>query len=111
MRFGHFIRTRRTEAGFGLREFARKVGISATYQSRIETGHFPSPSIEIIIKMSEILNGDADFFLAMGDKIHPDTNEAIIDTMGLWSHFIRKNPRVVFDYMEKAKRKLENEIS
>ena len=108
MTFGKFIKERRLEKGYGLREFCRKVKISPAYQSRVEKDIFVAPSAEKIIKMAEVLEGDADFFLAMGGKIHPETHEAIIATMGLWSHFIRKNPYVIMDYLEKARKNFNN---
>ncbi|MDA0984120.1 MAG: helix-turn-helix transcriptional regulator, partial [Proteobacteria bacterium] len=44
-RFGAFIRRKREEQGeYGLREIAKKIGISPTYLSKCERDEFPPPS-------------------------------------------------------------------
>ncbi len=48
------------DPSFSLRQFAVKVGISATFLSKVETGEFDPPSAENIIKMAELLDVDAD---------------------------------------------------
>lgn len=64
---------------FSLRQFALKVGISATFLSKIETGEFDPPKAEHIMKMAELLDVDADVLLALADKTDPEL-EAIIKT-------------------------------
>ena len=61
-RFGKRVRELReakkaVDPSFSLRQFAVKVGISATFLSKVETGEFDPPSAENIIKMAEFLIG------------------------------------------------------
>jgi transcriptional regulator with XRE-family HTH domain len=42
--FGEFVRRRRAAKEIGLRELARKTGMSATYLSKIERGELPPPA-------------------------------------------------------------------
>jgi len=55
-KFGSFLKKLREEKGFGLREFADKVGISAAYLTKIEQGRDPAPHSKKIEKMAEVLN-------------------------------------------------------
>lgn len=66
--FGKFIRAKREESGMSLRRFARAVGMSPTYLSKIEREDFQPPGEEKIVKMAELLNIDSDVLLAMAGK-------------------------------------------
>lgn len=41
--FGEFVRSRRSEFGLSVRQFAKNLGISAVYLSDIENGNRPAP--------------------------------------------------------------------
>ena len=76
-KFGKRVRELReakkaVDPSFSLRQFAVKVGISATFLSKVETGEFDPPSAENIIKMAELLEVDADDLLALADKTNPE---------------------------------------
>ena len=80
--FGKRIRNLRevkksVDPTFSLRQFALKVGISATFLSKVETGEFDPPRAEHIIRMAELLGVDADELLALADKTHPELDEII----------------------------------
>jgi transcriptional regulator with XRE-family HTH domain len=82
--FGKRIRELReakkaTDPSFSLRQFAEKVGISATFLSKVETGEFDPPRAEKIIKMAELLGVDADELLALANKVNPDVEKIIRD--------------------------------
>lgn len=81
-RFGKRVRELReakkaVDPTFSLRQFAVKVGISATFLSKVETGEFDPPSAENIIKMAELLDVDGDELLALADKTDPELEEII----------------------------------
>lgn len=81
-RFGKRVRELReakkaADPSFSLRQFAVKVGISATFLSKVETGDFDPPSAEKIIKMAELLDIDADELLALAGKTDPELDEII----------------------------------
>jgi transcriptional regulator with XRE-family HTH domain len=80
--FGQRIRDLReakkaVDPTFSLRQFAQKVGISATFLSKIETGEFDPPKAEHIMKMAELLGVDADELLALAGKTDPELDEII----------------------------------
>jgi transcriptional regulator with XRE-family HTH domain len=62
--FGDVLRYERELAGYGVRQLAKKIGVSATYLSRIETGHIAPPTEARIQKIAEIL--DTNFYILMG---------------------------------------------
>jgi transcriptional regulator with XRE-family HTH domain len=53
--FGELARSARTAVGLGLREAAKKMGVSAAYLSRVEN-HIDPPSADLIVKMSRAYN-------------------------------------------------------
>jgi transcriptional regulator with XRE-family HTH domain len=58
--------------GFTLRGFARAVGVSPTFISKMERGHFNPPSAETVKRMALLLGVDPDGLLALAGKIDPD---------------------------------------
>ena len=80
--FGKRIRTLReaklrTDPKFTLRGFAKEVGISPTFLSKVERGEFDPPKAERIKKMAELLGVDADELLALANKVDPELEEII----------------------------------
>jgi len=63
--------------GFTLRGFAKAVGVSATFISKMERGHFNPPSAETVKRMAFVLRVDPDELLALAGKVDPEL-EAII---------------------------------
>ena len=76
--FGEFIRQRRQEEGFGIREIERISDglIKAPYLSRIEHGRENPPGPGILSNLSEILKVDRDEMFARAGKIPPELQEA-----------------------------------
>jgi transcriptional regulator with XRE-family HTH domain len=68
-KFGQRVRTLRAERGVGLRKFARQVGISPTYLSKIERGEFPPPAEDKVIAIADALEQDRDELLAMAGRV------------------------------------------
>jgi PTS system nitrogen regulatory IIA component len=54
--FGATLRMLRLEAGIGLRELARQVGVSGAYLSRVETGRDPAPTAERLTAIAAALD-------------------------------------------------------
>lgn len=77
-RFGERIRRLRTEKGLGLRAMAKKVDISATYLSRIETNEEKSPPAEKVIKaLARELGDDFDTLMGLAGRIPEDVEDVI----------------------------------
>ena len=68
MEFGVKLRELRKAKGYGLREFATVIELSASYLSNIERGVVPPPSAEVVEKIAKALDGDLDELLVMANR-------------------------------------------
>lgn len=71
-KFGRRVRALRAEQGWGLRKFAKAVGVSPTYLSKIERGEFPPPAEDKVVAIADALGQDRDELLAMAGRIASD---------------------------------------
>lgn len=79
---------------FSLRQFAERVGISATFLSKVERGEFDPPAPDKIKRMAELLGIDADELLAIADlRNHPEWLATLIN-IGLNYSVPKPNPQV-----------------
>ena len=76
-RFGRRVRVLRAEQGWGLRKFAKAVGVSPTYLSKIERGEFPPPAEDKVVAIADALGQDRDEFLALAGRVASDLTEVI----------------------------------
>ena len=88
MTFGEHIRTWREERGVGLRQFAKAVGVSPTFVSKMERGLGPLPGEATIRKMAAFFDRNPDDLLALADKIAADVL-AIIIKQPAYARFLR----------------------
>ena len=77
MKFGAYIRSVREERKVGLREMARKIGVSPTYVSKVERDEFAPPAEDKVRKIAEILEMDPDELLSRAGKVSSDLTEII----------------------------------
>lgn len=105
-KFGKFIRESRLKLNIGLREFAGKVGISATYISKMEVGEYAPPKEENIKKMAKILGLNEDKLITMAGKLPSDLGEIISTEPKLYASFLRRAKK---EDLEKFMKKLEDE--
>ena len=89
--FGATIWELREERGIGLRQFARMIGVSATYLSKIERGEMPPPAEDRVKEIARLLDQDADELLALAGKVASDLNE-----------IIRNHPREMASFLRTA---------
>lgn len=75
--FGELIRRVRVEKDFGLREFAKLIGVSPTYLSQVERGELGPPAEERVIRTAELLELDKDELLALAGRVSSDLEEII----------------------------------
>jgi len=90
--FGALVRREREAKEIGLREMAKKIGVSPTYLSKIERGDFDPPAEDKVRKIAEIIGRDADELLALAGKVASDLTE-----------IIRQRPREMADFLRAAK--------
>lgn len=75
---GARLKRMRSFCGLGLRETANKVGISATYLSRIENNAETSPpSEEKILKLAEVLNDNFDDLMRLAGRVPGEVTDLI----------------------------------
>ncbi|MDH5525913.1 MAG: helix-turn-helix domain-containing protein [Nitrospirota bacterium] len=77
-RFGSTVRILRTKKGIGLRKFAKQVGISPTYLSKIERGEFPPPAEDKVVAIADALEQDHDELLALSGRIATELKQVIL---------------------------------
>ena len=75
-----------------LREFARKVGLSAAYLSRIENEKEPPPSELIVEKLAEALGADKYELFSYAGKVPTEFLETF-----------KKNPKGMASFMRRVK--------
>jgi transcriptional regulator with XRE-family HTH domain len=72
MTFGEFIRLKRDAAGIPLNDFARQIGISPAYWSRIERNLEKPPKDELISKAAHLLGLTLDEAFIQASRLPPD---------------------------------------
>lgn len=87
MPFGAFIRKKREEKEIQMNDFARQLGISPAYWSRIERDMEKPPKDELIRKAAEILGISADDAFVEASRLPPD----IRDDVGSLVRMYRRN--------------------
>jgi transcriptional regulator with XRE-family HTH domain len=90
--FGALVRQEREAKEIGLREMAKKIGISPTYLSKIERGDFDPPAEDKVRKIAEIIGRDPDELLALAGRVASDLTD-----------IIRQRPRELADFLRTAK--------
>tara|TARA_Y100001970_G_scaffold100058_1_gene125769 strand:+ start:1681 stop:2805 length:1125 start_codon:yes stop_codon:yes gene_type:complete len=87
-KFGAYIRELRIKQGLGQRELAKKVGIAASYLNDIEKEKRTAPKINIIKKLSVLLNANNDDLNDLAGiskkSVAPDIGE-----------YIESNPKII----------------
>src|SRR6476660_9325994 len=91
-KFGALVRREREAKEIGLREMAKKIGVSPTYLSKIERGDFDPPAEDKVRRIAEIIGHDPDELLALAGRVASDLTD-----------IIRKRPRQMADFLRAAK--------
>lgn len=77
MSFGAYIRQKRDAAGISLNDFARQIGISPAYWSRIERDMEKPPKDELITKAAEQLGLELDEAFVQASRLPPELQQNI----------------------------------
>jgi transcriptional regulator with XRE-family HTH domain len=91
-KFGAFIRREREAKEIGLREMAKKIGVSPTYLSKVERDEFPPPAEERVRTIAAIMGLDVDELLALAGRVASDLTD-----------IIREHPREMADFLRSAR--------
>jgi transcriptional regulator with XRE-family HTH domain len=87
--FGAFVRREREGKEIGLREMAKKIGMSPTYLSKVERDEFPPPAEDKVRAIAMIINCDPDDLLAMAGRVASDLTDIIRRRPVEYSAFLR----------------------
>jgi transcriptional regulator with XRE-family HTH domain len=105
MTFGEHIRQWREERELGLRQFAKAVGASPTFVSKMERGLGPLPGEATIRRMAVFFDKDPDELLAMAGRVATDVL-AIIIKEPAYAHSLRAHQHLTKDQWEALSRTL-----
>lgn len=89
MPFGDFIRQKREEADIPLNDFARRIGISPAYWSRIERNMEKPPKDDLITKAAQELDLDLDEVFVQANRLPPELQKNLGDVVLAY----RKRPK------------------
>ena len=90
MPFGDFIRQKREEAEIPLNDFARRIGISPAYWSRIERNMEKPPKDDLITKAAQQLCLDMDEVFVQANRLPPELQKNLGDVVLAY----RKRPKI-----------------
>jgi len=81
---GERIKRLRKELEFGLRETAKKLGISASYLSQIETGQLKTPPAPKVLEdLSKLLGDNFDTLLLLAGRVPEDIEVKLVSDHAL----------------------------
>jgi len=89
-KFGAFIRREREARDIGLREMAKKIGVSPTYLSKVERDEFTPPIEEKVRAIATIIECDPDKLLGMAGRVPADVANIIKRYPVALSRLLRK---------------------
>lgn len=99
-KFGAFIRREREGRKIGLREMAKKIGVSPTYMSKVERDEFKPPTEDKVRAIAAIIECDPDELLALADRVSSDLTE-----------IIKGQPREMASFLRSAKNLTSDELA
>jgi HTH-type transcriptional regulator, competence development regulator len=75
--FGARLRQKRTDKKISLRKFAEMIGVSSTYLSQVEQGHYSPPTADRVTQIAAILGEDADEWIGLADRVPDDVDDIV----------------------------------
>jgi transcriptional regulator with XRE-family HTH domain len=107
IKFGAYVRQEREEREIGLREMAKKIGVSPTYLSKIERDEFLPPAEDKVRKIAEIFGIDVDELLARAGKVSSDLSEIIREHPRELAALLRTTRGMTADAVARLAREVE----
>ena len=98
MPFGQRVRQLRRDKGLTLRDLAPKVGVGFTYLSKVENGRLEFgdyPSEELIVRIAEALDADAEELLLLAEKIPPAIRRRVMERPDAFRRLARLDDRTL----------------
>ena len=110
--FGATVRRLREAQKIGLRSFAKQVGMSPTYLSKVERDEFKPPKEEKVRAIANALGQDPDELLALAGRVSADLTNIIQRRPREMATFLRAANGLSADEMQglaEAARRLKKE--
>ncbi len=76
-RLGERIKRRRQELHISLRDAAKRIGVSASYLSKVECDVIIPPTEEKLTQLAVLLQDDVDELMCLADRVPQDVKEVI----------------------------------
>lgn len=106
--FGRHLRDLREAQDLGVREFARAIGRSPTFVSRLENGIETAVSVETLEIMAHVLGEDPDVFLAILGKVSAEIQEIVRKRPVLFARLIRELKNVPDETVDRLAREVKD---
>lgn len=101
--FGQYLRQRRMQKQFTLREFARQVGVSPTYLSHVEQDIADPPTAERVRTIARLLDENPDELIAMAGRMPEDLPELIQNRAAEMPELLREASGLSPDQLQKVR--------
>ena len=106
-KFGATVRALREEKQISLRKFAEMVGVSPTYQSKVERDEFPPPGEETVRSMARQLGQDEDWLLGLAGKVASDLPQIIQKRPEKMASFLRTAGKLTDEQLDKVLKQMQ----
>ncbi len=106
--YGSATRARREELEIGLRAFAKKLGVSPTYISKVERDELPPPAESRVKETAVLLGFDPDSLLALAGKVSSDLAEIIRERPTTMASILRTARNVPDDELKAIEKRLRD---
>ena len=104
--YGAFTRRLREVKNVGLREFAKLLGVSATYVSQVERDELPPPAEERVVKTAELLGVDRDELMARAGRVSRELEDIIRDKPKAAAVLLRHVKKMSAEQLDELNKKL-----
>lgn len=89
LNYGEYVRKHREAKDITLRKFAERLGITATYQSKVERGELQPPAEDVIRKTATLLEVDFDDLMVRAKRVPSDVTAILKDESQEMVAFLR----------------------
>ena len=90
--FGATVRREREKLDISLRRFAKQIGVSPTYLSKVERDEFRPPAEDKVLAIARFIGCDPDELLALAGRVSTDLTD-----------IVRRQPREMASFLRAAK--------
>jgi len=104
--FGQLLRESRLAKKISLRKFAELVGVSPTYLSQVEQDNVSPPTADRVKRMAELLEENADQWIALAGRVPEDVPEIIQEQPTEWPQLLREASGLSADQLRQLREQI-----